>query len=45
MPKGLFVLIILLVILIGGAFFLSGRVTEQPTQTIEVDVAGNASSN
>jgi hypothetical protein len=37
--RGLTILIILFVILIGGAILLSRSVTEQPTKTIEVDIA------
>ena len=37
--RGLIILIILLVVLVGGAILLSRSVTEQPTKTIEVDVA------
>ena len=36
--RGLTVLIILLVVLVGGAILLSRSVTEQPLKTIEVDV-------
>lgn len=44
MPRGLVLLIILLVILVGGAFLLSGRVKEQPMRTIEVNVDANAAT-
>jgi hypothetical protein len=37
--RGLTILIILIVILIGGAILLSRSVSEQPTKTIEVEVA------
>ena len=37
--RGLTVLIILLVVLVGGAILLSRSVSEQPLKTIEVDVA------
>jgi hypothetical protein len=37
--RGLTILIILIVILIGGAILLSRSVSEQPTRTIEVEVA------
>jgi hypothetical protein len=36
--RGLTILIILIVILIGGAILLSRSVSEQPTRTIEVEV-------
>ena len=45
MPKGVIVLIVLLIVVIGGMFLLAGRVKEQPTQTIEVNVAPNAPAN
>jgi len=37
--RGIIVLIVLLVALIGGAIVLSRSVSEQPTRTIEVEVA------
>ena len=37
--RGPIVLIVLLVVLIGGAVLLSRSVSEQPMRTIEVDVA------
>jgi hypothetical protein len=40
--RGLTILIILIVILIGGAILLSRSVSEQPTKTIEVEVAPTA---
>lgn len=43
MPRGILFLIVLVVLLAGLAFFLSSRVSEQPTSTIEVDV--NAPAN
>lgn len=45
MPRGIVFLIILLILIVGGAFFLSGRVKQQPTHTIEIDVAGNAAAH
>ncbi len=45
MPKGIVILVILLVLLVGGAIFLGGRVKEQPTHTIEINVAGNAAAH
>ena len=42
MPRGIMLILVLLVLLlVGGAILLSRSVTEQPTRTIEVDV-GNA---
>ena len=37
--RGLIVLVILIVALVGGAILLSRSVSEQPVRTIEVDVA------
>lgn len=45
MPRGLFFLIVILVILVGGLFLLSRSAEEVPVQTIEADVAGNAAAN
>lgn len=45
MPRGLFFLIIVAVLLIGGLVFLSTRATVVPTQTIEVDVAVPANAS
>lgn len=42
MPRGILFLIVLLLILGGGAYFLSTSVKEQPTQTIEADVTTDA---
>ena len=43
MPRGLPLLVIALLLLVGGLIFLSTRATEVPTKTIEVDV--NAPAN
>jgi hypothetical protein len=40
--RGLIVLIILFVVIVGGAILLSRSVVEQPTRTIEVEVTPNA---
>jgi hypothetical protein len=37
--RGPIILVVLLVVLIGGAILLSRSVSEQPVKTIEVDVA------
>ena len=37
--RGLTVLLVLIVVIVGGAILLSRSVTEQPVKTIEVDVA------
>ena len=44
MPRGILFLIIFVIILIGLAVFLSNRVSEQPTSTIEVDVTAPANA-
>jgi hypothetical protein len=43
MPRGLALLVIIVLLLVGGLIFLSTRVSEVPTKTIEVDV--NAPAN
>ena len=45
MPRGLFFLIVILIILVGGMFLLSRSAEEVPVQTIEADVAANAAAN
>jgi hypothetical protein len=45
MPRGIFFLIIIVVLLAGFAFFLSSRAGEVPTRTIEVDVAAPANAS
>ena len=42
MPKGIIVLIVILALIVGGAILLSSRVKQQPTHTIEANVAANA---
>jgi hypothetical protein len=42
--RGIIVLIVLFVVLIGGAILLSNSVSEQPTKTIEVEVTPDAES-
>lgn len=42
MPRGVIVLIVIILALVGGSILLSRGVTEQPTQTIEVEVPANA---
>ena len=37
--RGPIVLVVILIVLIGGAVLLSRSVSEQPVETIEVDVA------
>ncbi|MEQ7874847.1 hypothetical protein ABDK56_12685 [Sphingomonas sp. ASV193] len=40
--RGLVVLVVLLILLVGGAWFLSGRARPQPVHTIETNVTANA---
>ena len=40
--RGIIVLIVLVVLLVGGAILLANSVSEQPTKTIEVEVAPEA---
>lgn len=42
MPRGIIVLIVIFLLLVGGAILLSRGVEEQPTKTIEVEVPANA---
>ena len=44
MPRGLIFLILIILIVIGGLFFLSNSAEEVPVQTIESDVTANASN-
>ena len=43
MPRGLVFLVIVVLLLIGGVYFLSRSATEQPVRTIEANVTANAS--
>ena len=45
MPRGLIFLIVVILLLVGGLFLLSRSVEEVPMQTIEADVAGNATAS
>jgi len=42
--RGIIVLIVVFVILVGGAILLSNSVSEQPTKTIEVEVNPDAAA-
>ena len=44
MPRGLLFLILLLIVVVGAMFFLSGRVGEVPTKTVEVEVSGSGNA-
>lgn len=44
MSRGLIFLILIILIIIGGMFFLSNRAEEVPVQTIEADVTANAAN-
>lgn len=43
--RGVIFLVVVLLLLIGGLFFLSRNAEVVPTQTIEADVAANAAAN
>lgn len=45
MPRGLIFLILVILLLVGGIFFLSRSAEEVPVQTIEADVTANAAAN
>ena len=45
MPRGLFFLILVIVLLAGGIYLLSSSADEVPVQTIEGDVTANASAS
>lgn len=44
MPRGLIFLILIILIIVGGLFFLSNSAEEVPVQTIEADVTANAAN-
>lgn len=45
MPRGLIFLVVILILLVGGIFFLSKSANEVPVKTIETDVTSNAAAN
>lgn len=45
MPRGLFFLIMAILLLAAGIYFLSQSADEVPVQTIESDVTANAATN
>jgi hypothetical protein len=45
MPRGLILLIVVSLLLVGGLYLLSRSADEVPVQTIEADVASNAAAN
>lgn len=45
MPRGLLFLILVIVLLVGGVYFLSSSAEEVPVQKIETDVTANAAAN
>lgn len=44
MPRGLIFLVVVVLLLIGGVYFLSKSASEVPVQSIEADVTANASN-
>ena len=45
MPRGLIFLIIIILLLVAGIYFLSQSAEQVPVQTIESDVTANAATN
>ena len=45
MPRGLIFLVLLLLLIVGGVYFLSRNADEVPVKTIEADVTANAAAN
>ena len=45
MPRAVIVILLLVLVLLGLMFFLSSRVDEVPTSTIEVEVNAPANAN
>lgn len=45
MPRGLIFLILVILLLVAGVYFLSQSADEVPVQTIESDVTANAVAN
>lgn len=45
MPRGLIFLVLIILLLAGGIYFLSTNAKEVPVQTIEGDVTANAATN
>jgi hypothetical protein len=45
MPRGLIILVVFILLLIGGIFLLSRSAEEVPVKTIETDVTSNAAAN
>ena len=45
MPRGLIFLLLIVLLLVAGIYFLSQSAEEVPVQTIESDVTANAAAN
>ena len=45
MPRGLIFLVLIVLLLVGGIYFLSQSAKEVPVQSIEADVTANAATN
>ena len=45
MPRGLIILVVAVLLIVGGIFLLSRSAEEVPVQTIEGNVTANAASN
>lgn len=44
MPRGILFVILLILLVVGCSWFLSGRASQQPTQTMESEVTANAAT-
>jgi len=45
MPRGLIILVVAILLILGGIFLLSRNADEVPVKAIETDVTSNASAN
>ena len=45
MPRGLILLVVAILLIVGGIFLLSRSADEVPVKTIETDVTSNAAAN
>ena len=45
MPRGLILLLVIVLLLVGGIYFLSTSAKEVPVQPIEANVTANAATN
>lgn len=45
MPRGLILLVVAILLIVGGIFLLSRSADEVPVKTLETDVTSNAAAN